>query len=121
MEKLDRVVKVLELISDEKLKYPFDNFICSSMISRFVMIGKPEVAVEFFENVVRPGSLKLNIVTCTALVGAYCKLNRTVDVFDLVNWMENNGLAFDVIFYSNWIYRYLRKGIICEAFQNIEK
>ncbi|KAL2481835.1 Pentatricopeptide repeat-containing protein [Abeliophyllum distichum] len=104
-------------MSDEKLKYPFDNFVCSSVISGFVRIGKPEIAVGFFENAVKSGSLKPNVVTCTALVGAYCKLSRTDDVFDLVTWMENNGLAFDVIFYSNWIYGYLREGIICEAFR----
>ncbi|KAL2503215.1 Pentatricopeptide repeat-containing protein [Forsythia ovata] len=69
--KLDRVVEVLELMSDEKLKYPFDNFVCSSVISGFVRIGKPELAVGFFENAVKSGSLKPNVVTCTALVGAY--------------------------------------------------
>lgn len=113
--RLDRVVEVLELMSE--LKYPFDNFVSSSVISGFVRIGKPELAVGFFENAVKSGSLKPNVVTCTALMGAYCKLSRTDDVLNLVTWMENNGLAFDVVFYSNWIYGYLSKGIVCEAFR----
>ncbi|CAA2938164.1 pentatricopeptide repeat-containing At5g57250, mitochondrial [Olea europaea subsp. europaea] len=115
--KLDRVVEVLELMSDEKLNYPFNNFVSSSVISGFVRIGKPELAVGFFENAVKSGSLKPNVVTCTALMSAYCKLRRIDDVLNLVTWMENNGLAFDVEFYSNWIYGCLREGIVCEAFQ----
>ncbi|KAK6126552.1 hypothetical protein DH2020_039695 [Rehmannia glutinosa] len=117
MGKMDRVIDLLELMSDDKLKYPFDNYVCSSVISGFVRIGEPELAVGFYETAVKSGSLTPNTVTCTTVLTAYCKLGHIDKVSDLVAWMENNELAFDVVFYSNWIYGYLNEGLIQEAFQ----
>ncbi|KAK6152175.1 hypothetical protein DH2020_014810 [Rehmannia glutinosa] len=117
MGKMARVIDLLELMSDDKLKYPFDNYVCSSVISGFVRIGEPELAVGFYETAVKSGSLTPNTVTCTTVLTAYCKLGHIDKVSDLVAWMENNELAFDVVFYSNWIYGYLNEGLIQEAFQ----
>ncbi|KAL3623494.1 hypothetical protein CASFOL_032310 [Castilleja foliolosa] len=117
MGKMDRVIDLLELMSDDIFKYPFDNFICSSVISGFVRIGEPELAVGFYENAVKSGSLRPNVVTCTNVVSAYCKLRKLNKVSDLVAWMENNELGFDVVFYSNWIYGCFSEGLVHEAFQ----
>ncbi|PIN01437.1 hypothetical protein CDL12_26053 [Handroanthus impetiginosus] len=121
MGKMDRVIDLLELMSDDRLKYPFDNYVCSSVISGFVRIGEPELAVGFYETAVKLGSLMPNTVTCTALLTAHCKLRNVDKVSDLIAWMENNMLAFDVVFYSNWIYGCLREGLICEAFQRFRE
>lgn len=117
MGKMDRVIDLLELMSDDKFKYPFDNYVCSSVISGFVRIEEPELAVGFYETAVRSGSLTPNTVTCTTVLTAYCKLRDIDKVSHLVTWMENNELAFDVVFYSNWIYGCFTEGLIYEAFQ----
>ncbi|KAK4391976.1 Pentatricopeptide repeat-containing protein, mitochondrial [Sesamum angolense] len=117
MGKMDRVIDLLELMSDDKFKYPFDNYVCSSVISGFVRIGEPELAVGFYETAVKSGSLTPNTVTCTSVLTAYCKLRNMDKVSDLVSWMENNELAFDVVFYSNWVYGCLREGLIYDAFR----
>lgn len=115
--KMDRVIEVLELMSNEKYNYPFDNFVCSSVISGFVRIGKPELGIGFFENAVKSGAVKPSVVTYTALLSVYIRLGRFEEVCDMVSRMEKDGLKFDVVFYSNWIYGYFREGIIGEAFQ----
>ncbi|GFP89207.1 pentatricopeptide repeat-containing protein at5g57250 mitochondrial [Phtheirospermum japonicum] len=117
MGKMDRVIDLLELMSGDKFKYPFDNFVCSSVISGFLRIGEPELAVGFYENAVKSGLLRPNVVTCTTVVSAYCKLRNLDKVSDLVAWMENNELGFDVVFYSNWIYGCFSEGLVHEAFQ----
>ncbi|XP_073154904.1 pentatricopeptide repeat-containing protein At5g57250, mitochondrial [Henckelia pumila] len=115
--KMDRVIEVVELMADDKFKYPFDNFVCSSVISGFVRIGEPGLAVEFYENAVKYASLKPNTVTCTSVLTAYCSLGKVDKISELVSWMESNELAFDVVFYSNWIYGCLKEGLIDEALQ----
>ncbi|KAL8505307.1 hypothetical protein ACS0TY_016519 [Phlomoides rotata] len=117
MGKMDKVIDLLELMSDDKFKYPFDNYVCSSVISGFLRIGEPELAVGFYETTMKSGSFTPNTVTCTNLLTAYCKLRDINKVSHLVAWMENNELAFDVVFYSNWIYGCLSEGLIYEAFQ----
>ncbi|XP_011077715.1 pentatricopeptide repeat-containing protein At5g57250, mitochondrial [Sesamum indicum] len=121
MGKMDRVIDLLELMSDDKFKYPFDNYVCSSVISGFVRIGEPELAVGFYETAVKSGSLKPNTVTCTSVLTAYCKLRNMDKVYDLVSWMENNELAFDVVFYSNWVYGCLSEGLIYDAFRKYKE
>ncbi|CAA0842213.1 Pentatricopeptide repeat-containing protein -mitochondrial [Striga hermonthica] len=118
MGKMDRVIELLQLISDDKFEYPYDNFVCSSVISGFVRIGEPELAVGFYENAVKSGSLRPNVVTCTSLVSAYCKLGKIDKVSDLVAWIENNKLSFDVVFYSNWICECFREGLFSEGYRN---
>ncbi|KAB2626327.1 pentatricopeptide repeat-containing protein [Pyrus ussuriensis x Pyrus communis] len=88
---MSKAIEVLELMTDEKVKYPFDNFVSSSVISGFCKIGKPEIAVKFLKNAVDSGALEPNIVTYTALV---C---------DLVCRIEKQGLALDVVLFSCWI------------------
>lgn len=113
--RMDEAIQVLELMNNEKNKYPFDNFVCSCVISGFLSVGKAELAVKFFENAVSLGCLKPNVVTYTALVSAYFRLGRIDEVSDLVAKMEIYGLELDVVFYSNWIYGYFREGEIEEA------
>lgn len=116
MGKMDRVIDLLELMSGDKFKYPFDNYVCSSVISGFLRIGEPELAVGFYETAVKSGSLMPNTVTCTTILTAYCKLRIIDKASNLVAWMENNKLAFDVVFYSNWVYGCLREGLVLQAF-----
>ncbi|OIT30974.1 PREDICTED: pentatricopeptide repeat-containing protein At5g57250, mitochondrial [Nicotiana attenuata] len=110
-ERINEAIQVLELMTHEKIKYPFDNFVCSFVIHGFLSVGKPELAVEFFENAVNSGCLKPNVVTYTTLVSAYYMLGRIEEVSNL----GINGLELDVVFYSNWIYGYFREGAIEEA------
>ncbi|XP_004296481.1 PREDICTED: pentatricopeptide repeat-containing protein At5g57250, mitochondrial-like [Fragaria vesca subsp. vesca] len=117
MGDMSRAIEVVELMTDENINYPFNNFVCSSVISGFCKIGKPEIAVEFFENAVKAGAFQPNIVVYTALVGALCKLGRVSEVCDLVCKMEKEGLAFDVVFYSSWICGYISEGILMEVFR----
>ncbi|KVI01434.1 Pentatricopeptide repeat-containing protein [Cynara cardunculus var. scolymus] len=102
--KMDRAIEVLEVMADEKFKYPFDNFVFSSVISGFVNIGKPELAVGFYENAAKSAALQMNIVTYTCLLSAYCRLERFEEVSDLVSRIEKDGLTFDVVFYGSIVY-----------------
>ncbi|XP_062164135.1 pentatricopeptide repeat-containing protein At5g57250, mitochondrial isoform X2 [Alnus glutinosa] len=112
---MGKAVEVLELMTDEKVRYPFNNFVCSSVISGFCKIGKPELAVGFFENAMSSGALRPNVVTYTALVSALGKLGRVNEVDDLVCTMEKEGLPFDVVFYSSWICGYIAEGVLVEV------
>lgn len=118
---MGKAIEVLELMTDENVRYPFDNFVCSSVISGFCKIGKPELAVGFFENAMSSGALRPNMVTYTALVGALCKLGRVNEVDDLVCRIEKEGLAFDVVFYSSWICGYIAQGVLMEVFRKNRK
>ncbi|PON48933.1 Tetratricopeptide-like helical domain containing protein [Parasponia andersonii] len=112
---MDKAIEVLALMTD--VKYPFDNFVCSSVMAGFCRIGKPEFAVRFFENATSSGALHPNVVTYTALVGALCKLGRVNEVCDLVYRMEKEGVAFDTVFYSSWICGFISEGILMEVFR----
>ncbi|TQE03618.1 hypothetical protein C1H46_010749 [Malus baccata] len=118
---MSKAIEVLELMTDEKVKYPFDNFVSSSVISGFCKIGKPEIAVKFFKNAVASGALEPNVVTYTALAGALCKLGRVDEVCDLVCRVEKRGWAFDVVFFSIWICGYISEGVLMEVFRKNRK
>ncbi|KAL5823767.1 hypothetical protein ACOSQ4_021667 [Xanthoceras sorbifolium] len=118
---MSRAVEVLKLMSGENVKYPFDNFVCSCVVSGFCRIGEPQLAIEFFENAVNLGALRPNVVTYSALVTALCMLGRVNDVESLLVRMENEGLAVDVVFYSSWICGYFREGSLLEAFRKHRK
>ncbi|KAM2019871.1 hypothetical protein FF2_022453 [Malus domestica] len=113
---MSKAIEVLDLMTDEKVKYPFDNFVSSSVISGFCKIGKPEIAVKFLENAVDSGALEPNIVTYAALVAALCKLGRVNEVCDLVCRIEKQGLALDVVLFSSWICGYILDGVLMEVF-----
>ncbi|KAL5699496.1 hypothetical protein ACHQM5_030389 [Ranunculus cassubicifolius] len=116
--KMGRAIEVLELMTGEKIGYCFDNFVCSSIISGFCKIGKPELALGFYDNVEKSGALSCpNVVTYTALVNALCKQGRVKEVQDLVCKMENEGVVLDAVFYSSWICGYFDKGVLKEAFR----
>ncbi|XP_024024259.1 pentatricopeptide repeat-containing protein At5g57250, mitochondrial isoform X1 [Morus notabilis] len=112
---MSRAIEVLELMSE--VQYPFDNFVCSSVLAGFCQIGRPEFAVRFFENAVSSEALKPNVVTYTALVGALCKLGRVNEVHDLVFRMEKEGVECDAVFFSSWICGYISEGLLTEVFQ----
>lgn len=111
---MGRAIEVLELMTHDKVKYPFGNFVSSSVISGFCRISKPQLALEFFENAVS-SRVRPNMATCTALLGALFQLGRVREVSALVSWMESEGLGFDVVFYSSWICGYYREGVLVEA------
>ncbi|CAL1389912.1 unnamed protein product [Linum trigynum] len=115
--KITRALEVLELMNDDRVNYPYDNFVCSSVISGFCKIGKPELAIEFFHNSLNVKALKPNLVTYTALVTALCDLGRVNEVSELVCRMREEGLVLDVVFYSNWISGCLREGMLKDALQ----
>lgn len=116
--KMDRVIQVLELMANEKCKYPIDNSVCSSVVSGFVRIGKPELGIQFFENAMKSSAVEPNLYTYTALMSAYIWLGRFEEMDRMVSRIENDGLKFnDVVVYSNLIYGYLREGKIGEASQ----
>nr|GMC58398.1 pentatricopeptide repeat-containing protein At5g57250, mitochondrial [Ipomoea batatas] len=114
---MDGATQVLELMSDERISYPFDNFVCSCVISAFVSVGKPELAVRFYSNAVKSGSLKPNVITCTSVMSAYCRLGRVKEVYSLVDMLGRNGLELDGVFYSNWIHGYFSEGMIQDALE----
>lgn len=119
---MGKAIEVLELMADEKIKYPFDDFVCSSVISGFCRIGKPELALTFFENVVSSEALKKpNLVTYTSLVGALCMLGRVDEVCDLVHAMEKDGLGLDVVFYSTWVCGYIEEKVLVEVFRKMRE
>ncbi|KAK3023650.1 hypothetical protein RJ639_043176 [Escallonia herrerae] len=115
--KLDRAIEVLELMTDEKINYPLDNFVCSSVISGFVRIGKPELALGFYENAANSAALKSNIATYTALLSAYCRLGRNAEVNELVSRIKKDQIAFDVVFYSCRMNESLRDGDFKKAIE----
>ncbi|XP_077222679.1 pentatricopeptide repeat-containing protein At5g57250, mitochondrial-like [Tasmannia lanceolata] len=115
--KMDRAIEVLELMTEEKIGNPSNNFICSSIISGFCRIGKPELALGFYDNAEKSGTFRPSIVTYTAVVDALCTEGRVKEVCDLVCKMEREGLVLDTVFYSSWICGYVREGILAEAFR----
>ncbi|KAF4393867.1 hypothetical protein F8388_018358 [Cannabis sativa] len=112
---MSKAIEVLEFMTG--VKYPFDNFVCSSVMAGFCRIGKPEFAVRFFENATNSGALQPNVVTYTTLVDALCKMGKVNEVCDLVYRMEKEGVAFDAVFYSSWICGFISEGVLLEVFQ----
>ncbi|KAI3805574.1 hypothetical protein L1987_28085 [Smallanthus sonchifolius] len=115
--KMDRAMEVMELMSDEKFKYPFDGFVISSVILGFVSIGEPELAVEFYENAEKTGVVKMNVVGYTSLLSAYGRLKRFEKVYDLGCKIEKDGLAFDVVFYGCLVHEYFKVGMVVSALE----
>ena len=113
---MGRAIEALELMAGDGVRYSFDDFDCSSVISGFCRIGKPELALGFFKNVTECGRLRPNVVTCTALVAALCKMGRVGEVCGLVQWMEKEGLGLDVILYSAWACGYVEERVLGEVF-----
>jgi len=114
-------VEVLELMAEDGVRCPFDDFVCSSVISGFCRVGKPELGVDFFKSVTDCGGLRPNVVTCTALVGALCKMGRVGEVCGLVQWMEKEGLGLDVVLYSAWACGYVEERILVEVLRRMRE
>ncbi|CAN6547481.1 unnamed protein product [Malus baccata var. baccata] len=112
---MSKAIEVLDLMTDEKVKYPFDNFVSSSVISGFCKIGKPEIAVKFLENAVDSGALEPNIVTYAALVAALCKLGRVNEVFDKNKQMVDKGIRSDTISHTITICGFSKLGDVEKA------
>ncbi|WOH06499.1 hypothetical protein DCAR_0625927 [Daucus carota subsp. sativus] len=111
MGNLDKAIEVLEMMM-MKHENPFNNFVCSSVISGFVKVNKPDLAIGFFENAVKSYGLSPNIATYTALFGAYYRLGR---LNELVSCVEKDGLEVDVVFYTCWMYECFREGFMREG------
>ncbi|KAK7329188.1 hypothetical protein VNO77_23338 [Canavalia gladiata] len=118
---MGKAIEVLELMAEDRVKYPFDDFVCSSVISGFCKIGKPELALGFFQNATGLGLLRPNAVTCTTLVCALCKLGRVDEVCGLVKWMEKEGLGLDVVLYSAWACGYVKEKVLVEVFRRMRE
>lgn len=118
---MDNAIEVLEMMTNKKVNYPFDNFVTSAVISGFCRIGKPELALGFFETAVESGALVPNLVTYTTLVSALCQLGKVDEVKDLVRRLEDEGFEFDCVFYSNWIHGYLKGGALMDALMQDRK
>ncbi|WVZ18810.1 hypothetical protein V8G54_006132 [Vigna mungo] len=114
-------VEVLELMAEDGVRYPFDDFVCSSVISGFCRVGKPELGVDFFKRVTDCGGFRPNVVTCTALVVALCKMGRVGEVCGLVQWMEKEGLALDVVLYSAWACGYVEERVLVEVLRRMRE
>ncbi|KAF6149989.1 hypothetical protein GIB67_029354 [Kingdonia uniflora] len=115
---MGRAIQVLELMTDGNFRYPICSSICTSVVSGFCKIGKPELGLEFYENAEKVGSLGcLNVVTYTAIVNALCKEGRIEEVCNLVCKMEKEGVVLDGVFYSSWVCGYFRQGFLEEAFR----
>lgn len=112
---MDNALEVLEMMTNKNVNYPFDNFVCSAVISGFCRIGKPELALGFFESAVDSGVLVPNLVTYTTLVSALFQLGKVDEVKDLFRRLEDEGFEFDCVFYSNWIHGYLKGGALMDA------
>ncbi|XP_039008497.1 pentatricopeptide repeat-containing protein At5g57250, mitochondrial-like [Hibiscus syriacus] len=111
---MDRAIEVLELMTGN-VRYPFDNFVFSSVIAGFCKTGRPDVAFEFFKKCVEFGALRPNVVTYTALLKAFNLLGRFDEACDLVSGIEKQGLVLDVVLYSCCILGYFRNGCLIEA------
>lgn len=118
---MDKAIEVLEMMTNNKVNYPFDNFVCSAVISGFCKIGKPELALGFFESAVDSGALVPNLVTYTTLVSALCQLGKVDEVKGLVMRLEDEGFEFDCVFYSNWIHGYFKGGVLMDALMQDRK
>ncbi|VVB16126.1 unnamed protein product [Arabis nemorensis] len=118
---MDNAIEVLEMMTNKKVNYPFDNFVSSAVISGFCRIGKPELALGFFQTAVNSGALVPNLVTYTTLVSALCQMGKVDEVKDLVRRLEDEGFEFDCVFYSNWIHGYLKGGSLMGALVEDEK
>ncbi|KAG7538534.1 Pentatricopeptide repeat [Arabidopsis suecica] len=120
-EEMDNAIEVLEMMTNKNVNYPFDNFVSSAVISGFCKIGKPELALGFFETAVDSGVLVPNLVTYTAVVTALCQLGKVDEVRDLVGRLEDEGFEFDCVFYSNWIHGYFKGGALVDALMQDRK
>ncbi|ESQ42677.1 hypothetical protein EUTSA_v10012580mg [Eutrema salsugineum] len=118
---MDKAIEVLEMMTNKIVNYPFDNFVSSAVISGFCKIGKPELALGFFETAVESGALVPNLVTYTTIVSALCQLGKVDEVRDLVRRLEDEGFELDCVFYSNWIHGYLKGGALMDALMQERK
>ncbi|KAK7303925.1 hypothetical protein RJT34_14845 [Clitoria ternatea] len=118
---MGKAIEVLGLMGGDRVRYPIDDFVCSSVVSGFCRVGKPELALGFFQNATGCGLLRPNVVTCTALVGALCKMGRVDEVYGLVQWMENEGLGLDVVLYSVWACGYVQEKVLVEVFRRMRE
>ncbi|XVF19014.1 hypothetical protein REPUB_Repub11eG0074300 [Reevesia pubescens] len=108
---MDRAVEVLELMTSAKVRYPFDNFVCSSVIAGFCKIGKPELALGFFKNAINSGTLRPNLVAYTALLSTFDMLGRFNEACGLVSSMEKKGWLWMFLFIAvGFVVRWRGKG-----------
>lgn len=99
---MDKAIEVLEImmLTNEN---PFNNFVCSSVISGCVKVNRPDLAIGFFENSAKSYALHPNVVTYTALFGAYFRLGR---LNELISGVEKDGVEYLMLcfIYTCWMY-----------------
>ncbi|PWA33153.1 Pentatricopeptide repeat-containing protein [Artemisia annua] len=110
---MDEVIEGVEMMCGEKFRYPFDNFVISSVVKAFVNIGEYEVALAFYDNAAKCGGFEMNVVSYTCVLSAYCRLNRFEEVKDLkgkvdealrvFKLVENSGMGLDEFVYATLI------------------
>ncbi|PKU87418.1 pentatricopeptide repeat-containing protein At5g57250, mitochondrial [Dendrobium catenatum] len=115
--RMERAIEVLEIMTSEEIGYPFDNFVCSSIISGFSRIGKSDFGLGFYERVQKSRNFQPNLMTYTAVVDALCREGRIAEASGIVQKMENDGIVLDAVLYSSWVCGYFRKGLLMEAFR----
>ncbi|XP_072989934.1 pentatricopeptide repeat-containing protein At5g57250, mitochondrial isoform X2 [Typha latifolia] len=113
--KMDSALEVFEIMIDRKNGYQIDNFVCSSIVSGFSKIGRPDLSLRFYERVKKLSGFSPNLITNTAAVDAFGREGRIEEACDLVRKMEEKGIVLDAVLYSSWISGYLREGLLMEG------
>uniref|UniRef100_A0A1D1XVL6 Pentatricopeptide repeat-containing protein At5g57250, mitochondrial n=1 Tax=Anthurium amnicola TaxID=1678845 RepID=A0A1D1XVL6_9ARAE len=106
--RMDGAIEVVEAMVAEKVGYPVDNYVCSSIISGFCKVGKPELALGFFDDVRKGDGFAPNLVTYTAVVDALCRDGRIGQASDLVQRMQNEGVVADAVLYDCWAHGHIK-------------
>ncbi|XP_020585016.1 pentatricopeptide repeat-containing protein At5g57250, mitochondrial [Phalaenopsis equestris] len=115
--RMEKAIEALEIMTSEEVGYPYDNFVCSSIISGFSRIGKSELGLGFYERVQKSLTFQPNLMTYTAVVDALCRVGRIDEASVAVQKMEKDGIVLDAVLYTSWICGYFRKGLLMEAFR----
>ncbi|CAA7398756.1 unnamed protein product [Spirodela intermedia] len=113
--RMDRAIEVVETMISAEVGYPIDNYVCSSIISGFCKVGKPELGLGFFENVRKNREFVPNLMTYTAVLDALLRGGQIEEASDLVQLMEDKGVAPDAFLYGCWASGYVNNGAVGEA------
>ncbi|XP_078438751.1 pentatricopeptide repeat (PPR) superfamily protein [Wolffia australiana] len=113
--RMDRALEVVDFMNSEEVGYPVDNYISSSVVSGFVKLGKPELGLNFFKNLIKDQVLVPNLVTYTAVLDALLKSGNIKEASEMVQRMEDEGVPRDCFFYACRASCFIHQGAIKEA------
>ncbi|KAI6687089.1 hypothetical protein NL676_023917 [Syzygium grande] len=94
-------------------------FIISTLIQCFCDMGKPDEAVQLFNEF--KSDIFLDNVTYNMAVGALCKLGRVEVAAELLEEMKGKGMVLDIVHYTTLINGYCLQGDICSALKVLEQ